>query len=98
MPRYGLEGSFPDYKREWLPSPMPEGFEDTSWWNDACPSFSNERLTIYMDYPDDNMREEQCQGIPRFTLRDHTVDTSFNTDSWDEMLAKVEEYRKRPLT
>ena len=34
----------------WL---LAHGFEDTSWHNDACPSFERDNLRIYLDYPKD---------------------------------------------
>ena len=49
---------FPDYALSDLPA-MPEGFADSSWHNDTCPSFIDEahRLRIFIDYVDKAKRE-----------------------------------------
>ena len=50
---------FPDYDGF---LPMIEGFEDTSWHNDACPSLTYKlkadyELRLYVDYDDPERRE-----------------------------------------
>lgn len=49
---------FPDFDQATLPT-IPAGFEDTSWHNDACPSFQHEGLGLHLfiDYADPDDRE-----------------------------------------
>lgn len=88
-PKYRTE--FPDFPETDLPA-LPVGFEDTSWHNDACPSFTSDGrgLTIFINYTDPAKREV---GWPRFSLQNQEagVETTggFDTDSWDEALAYI---------
>lgn len=57
-PRYQQE--FPDFPD--LEVAIPDGFKDTSWHNDTCPSFEAQlegglRARIIIDYPDNDKRE-----------------------------------------
>lgn len=50
---------FPGYDDELV---FPKGWNDTSWHNDTCPSFSypalsGEEIRIYCDYADPKLRE-----------------------------------------
>ena len=74
---------------------LPEGYEDTSWHNDACPSFTRElgdgrSLLVYIDWPDVTDREG---AGPRFHLHVYTEEdwgsgTDIpSTDDWDEVVA-----------
>jgi hypothetical protein len=49
---------FPDYDDTLI---LPEGWQDISWHNDACPSFGrkfgNISFRIYCEYKDPNKRE-----------------------------------------
>src|SRR5687768_13043239 len=60
---------FPDYPIDAMP-PIPEGFVDTSWHNDTCPSFTNAELglVLFIDYPTEEWRE--LPGAKRFSLLD----------------------------
>ena len=56
---FGVLKEFPRF-----PEPLPEieGFEDTSWHNDACPSIGMELgednwLTLFVNYPNPKQRE-----------------------------------------
>jgi len=71
-----------------IPEP-PAGFKDTSWGNDACPSFTNEALglVIWADSIDPARRE--FTDRPRFLLAtiDHSDDIAdgshiMSTDDW----------------
>lgn len=90
---------FTDYPEADMPA-MPAGFEDQSWKNDSCPSFHSDakRLTIYVDYKDDGMRE--IPGFQRFmvfmtnadaSLLDQT-DAVVITDDWAAVEAFVRDY------
>ncbi len=80
---------FPDYPAADLPV-MPEGFADTSWGNDTCPSMIRGDLIIFCDYVDPDKRE-WIDG-PRFVVRDHSgndlrADVLFMSDEWADVLA-----------
>jgi hypothetical protein len=49
---------FPDFPEATMPA-MFSGFEDTSWHNDACPSFEHDGLglRLHVDYADKAMSE-----------------------------------------
>jgi len=86
---------FPDFPAADLPA-IPPGFEDTSWHNDTCPSFTSDEagLTIWVDYLAPASREYEG-AYPRFgvTAQDHGVETSgpsLMTDSWEEVLAFID--------
>jgi hypothetical protein len=84
---------FPDYPESDMPQ-LPEGFEDTSWHNDACPSYSNADCTIWIDYVDPTKREHNAT-YPRFNVQpmrdgiEITGDGGLMTDSWDEVLSYI---------
>ena len=87
---------FPDYPVAAFPV-MPDGFEDSSWRNDACPSITNEaaRLHVFVDYPDENDRE--APGMKRFAVNELDVDGCLinadpilSTDDWADVLLLIE--------
>lgn len=87
---------FPDFPASDMP-PLPEGFTDSSWHNDACPSITNEalRMLVYIDYSDIEKREEQGdEDCPRFIVHPLDAEGCFIpdekelllTDKWDDVL------------
>lgn len=78
MPNYREQ--FPDFPANAMPV-IPESFADTSWRNDACPSFSNGELIIWVDYPKPEDRE--LSDTKRFTVG------PLDTDDWEEVLRFV---------
>lgn len=50
--------AFPDFPIDAFPA-LPDGFTDSSWRNDICPSMINESkgLRIWIDYPERQDRE-----------------------------------------
>ena len=83
---------FPDFDVSTLPT-IPFGWVDTSWHNDACPSFSNGNLVLFVDYAEPTMRE--CgPDAPRYSLIRYGVGseatTVATTDEWQRMLAAIE--------
>lgn len=61
---------FPDYPAADMPA-LPEGWTDSTWRNDACPSYAafdqgEIRVRIWIDYADDVARE--VQGGARFVV------------------------------
>ncbi|MBP0639967.1 hypothetical protein [Cupriavidus sp. AcVe19-6a] len=91
-----LQAEFPRFDVATLPA-LPPGFADTSWHNDACPSFTNElrRVQVYVDYADPMEREcgPEARRFSLFTLDEHG-DTTYisNTNDWSEMLALIEKH------
>jgi hypothetical protein len=84
---------FPDYPAADMPE-LPEGFEDTSWHHDICPSYSNAHMQIFIDYIDPALREHGNE-YPRFTalpIKDGIIITGNSclvTDDWNEVLAYI---------
>lgn len=76
---------FPDYPANEMPV-IPTGFNDTSWKNDACPSFSNGKLIIWVDYP--NEADREVSGFGRYTVSGNGPE--FSTDSWGAVLKFIE--------
>lgn len=87
---------FPDFAAADLPA-IPQGFEDSSWHNDACPSFISAELglRIWINYADKEKREQQ--GDSRFGLQventDDDITDPVNSDDWAVILEAVEEER-----
>jgi hypothetical protein len=98
------QDAFPDFAAADMPA-IPEGFEDTSWGNDCCPSFSRTvgkfTLTIWVDFADRDQRE--YPGADRFGLyrEDHNASLEDEGDArlplyegndWASLLAALEAY------
>lgn len=66
---------FPDYPEDQMPA-LPEGWEDVSWHNDACPAFrriihGEVGVTIYVDYAEAAEREfPECDRFVVFLSHD----------------------------
>lgn len=84
---------FPDFDPATMPE-IPEGFQDVSWHNDACPSFLNETLglIIFVDFEDSEKRE--FRETERFTLgkweNGNTGNDVCSSDDWGVILAAAE--------
>jgi hypothetical protein len=77
---------FPDFPEADMPA-LPEGFSDTSWHNDACPSYSSPSFHIFIDYADVTQREHP--NTSRFTVSktdDDEVSPVLDTDNWSDVL------------
>lgn len=50
--------------------PKEQGWEDTSWHNDTCPSFHlrSKMVSVYVDYLDPEKRESGDESADRFTF------------------------------
>ena len=84
---------FPDYPPAKMPAALP-GFIDTSWRNDACPSFTSDQhgLTLWIDFPAAADREHPSWPRYRLQSQDHGVETSelyFETESLAEILTAI---------
>lgn len=88
---------FPDFPEADLPA-IPADFVDTSWHNNACPSFTSDEaeLTVWIDYSDVSMREHGAGH--RFQLepqRDgvEIAGDGFSSDDWSAVLAFIDNRR-----
>jgi len=88
---------FTDYPLADIP-PIPAGWRDVSWRNDACPcwevSSQGETLYVFADYADEDKRD-YGPGVARFSITavmgwDGSRVTVFDTDNWDELIAVLE--------
>lgn len=91
--------AFPDFGE--LDIQAPAGFNDTSYKNDTCPSFSSKKfadgssLVLYVDYKELDKRE--YEDTKRFILalrdkEDTYVKDLVLTDDYAEILKAVAEY------
>jgi hypothetical protein len=84
---------------EGIDFPLPEGFKDTSWQHDTCPSFQNKELGVqlFVDYANPEMRE--VKGFKRFTLVEYEdgeatdSEALAHTDDFAEVLTAIDERR-----
>ena len=95
---------FPDFDAAYLP-PIPAGWLDMSWHNDACPCWAvhaDEALGTYgdvyvfVDYFDPATRE--FPKAPRFSVHDMGAEHTsvlLATDDWDEVLRLVREMESK---
>jgi hypothetical protein len=88
---------FPDFPAADMPDLMPQGFADTSWHNDSCPSFTSEDLglRIWIDYSDRELCEHA--GGSRFALEpsdnEDDITEQVISDNWAVILEAIEEER-----
>lgn len=95
-----LRREFPEYPVDSLPE-IPADWEDVSWHNDACPSFSvptreGDDLRIFIDYPDPKL-SDFGDGRVRFGANFYPNDWQSNTDvvniyegdDWEALLAAL---------
>ena len=77
--------AFPDYPAASMPS-VPTGFYDGSYRNDVCPRFisDDDRVSIWVDYPDPDARELSLVRQYRVTLASIDDDIVLETDDWSE--------------
>lgn len=87
---------FPDFPAAEMPA-MPDGFDDSSWKNDACPSIKNETLglLVFVDYVDASLREHP--ETPRFVVLKldaegclEDCESLLVTDDWSAVLALID--------
>jgi hypothetical protein len=85
--------AFPDYPEADFPVELPEGFSDTSWKNDSCPSMESNSLLlrVWIDYADVSQREHQ-NGFRYIILdsEDEDANPILETDSWSEVLERID--------
>ena len=92
---------FPDFPAADFPA-LPEGFTDSSWHNDVCPSMKNETLGlfIFVDYADRAKREAIEDGNARFAVlkldNEGFLDQSptiLTTDVWQDVIELIDSKR-----
>jgi len=80
---------FPDFPPYFYPE-LPEGFEDSSWHNDECPSMLNEKMQLCIFIADE---------APLYVVRaldaegQLTDDELLQTDKWEQVLAFINQKR-----
>jgi hypothetical protein len=92
-----LQSEFPDFDIATLPA-IPLHWEDSSWHNDVCPSFTiGDSVCVFIDYANPQQREVQGDDGPRFSVLEldegqHTGgEALLHSDSFDDVLRKVAE-------
>jgi len=84
---------FPDYDDELI---IPEGWEDTSWGNDCCPSICripNADFQVYQDYKDPKLREPHLLEAPRYGIQNPQTGEQFPmVDTWEEVLQIIADF------
>ena len=102
-----IETEFPEFPS--LELELPEGFRDTSWHHDVCPSYSDgQGLTIWIDHPDWTQSEwgepysDTCTrfalevDLAPFLLRNfHPGNNTrcLRTNDWQDIVSAVEVVR-----
>ena len=83
--------------------PTFEGFEDTSWHNDVCPSFEKYlkqefSLRVWVDHPDVKQREEGSTLTTRYALDlvhgCECVETLIFTDDLEELRLEISKFEE----
>lgn len=94
-----LRDQHPNFDTATLPA-IPEGWEDTSWRNDACPSFATPAgVRVWVDYADPAMRDTPSMARfgayydPEDALTDADTHHIYEGEDWDALLAAVEAFR-----
>ncbi len=102
-PHLKLVDTRPLYKREFPGFPtiteaIPEGFKDSSWHNNTCPSFSHEypdggALHIHLDWPNPDQRDAGPH-FPRYSLwlqhhDGYDVGEAVVSNDWQEIITAI---------
>jgi len=89
-----LRHEFPKYDPTTLPK-LPKGFVETSWHNDACPSWEGSfgRLKLYIDWQEPSQRDTPSSR--RFTLCELSIDGDelgrwVSSDAWEDMQRMIQ--------
>jgi hypothetical protein len=94
--RQNYRTEFPHFDFE-IPT-IPEGFVDSSWHNNVCPSFERKlndthSITLWVNYLDENRRE--CGGF-QFVVTVHPteemgidMDYEYETNNWEYALSAI---------
>ena len=83
--------------------PTFDGFEDTSWHNDVCPSFEKYlaqelSLRVWVDHPDANQREDGNSLSHRYALDlvhgCECIKTIIITDDLEELRLEIKKFEE----
>ena len=83
--------------------PTFDGFEDTSWHNDACPSFERYlaqelSLRVWVDHPDENLRDAWNSSNHRYALDlmhgCECVKTIIITDDLEQVRLEIKKFEE----
>jgi hypothetical protein len=79
--------AFPTFPADAMPA-LPAGFYDASYRNDVCPRYTSDddRVSIWIDYPDPDAREYCLMRQYRVTLASIDDGIVLETDDWAEAL------------
>lgn len=80
MTKQRIFTEFPDFPIMAAPE-LPDGWEDTSWHHDECPSYSNNGLQVFFN-PDDKFFFLVCEI--------ENGDCVWMTNDWQECVKYVE--------
>jgi len=94
------------YKTGWKEivesQPIPESWDNTSWGNDGCPSFSHKGLHIWVDHVDPEERENVDTTRYAIHLDYDTAcsggDVLIKTDDFDELVQFVNDFTSEKET
>jgi hypothetical protein len=89
-----ISTAFPDYPATDLPL-IPPHWRDSSWRNDACPSYTIAGLQIFIDYLDPAKRETAHYGLADVRFHVMEADTGSSviaTDDWQAVVDAVDKY------
>lgn len=93
-----FRGEFPDFDPATMPA-IPDGWQDVSWHNDACPSWiakgdDDSGLTVYIDHAKPARRDMDMGA--RYLVQHHAKDADltdvFLSDVWADVLRVVEHW------
>lgn len=93
-----ISDEFPDFDLSTLPA-IPADWEEDSWHNDACPSFTahDGKLKIYVDYDTPELREFPELAF-RYSVSSYNdagdILTHLETNDWPAVLAFVESWQE----
>lgn len=84
---------FPDFDYEIpaLVADAPDAWEDTSWHNDVCPSFTCDVFVLWCDYADPAKRE--FPASPRYHMQCEG-ETMLLTNEWEDVRAFIEDGKR----
>ena len=76
------------FKGYWEDLTIPGDWENSSWGNDACPSWRHNGYIIFVDHPDP--KEREFQGWKRFNVKledeyGYGDGFDFETDDFEEV-------------
>lgn len=93
-----IQDEFPDFDLATLPD-IPAGWEEDSWHNDACPSFTahDGKLKIYVDYADP-MQSEFPERAFRYSIASYNeagdILQHLESNDWPAVVAFAESWQE----